>query len=97
MQSIIQLYEARDFESLIRTRYAEISKAENEEQLQTLIDRFKTRFQDDSKLNQAISSYKSALQVAPEFSDDGKIATFKLNDGFVKLSQMQDGKWGFHL
>ncbi|MCK5187401.1 MAG: hypothetical protein KAR43_09750 [Deltaproteobacteria bacterium] len=44
IQSIIQLYEARDFNSLIRTRYAEISKAENEEQIQSLIDRFTTRF-----------------------------------------------------
>lgn len=29
----MDLYAARDFDSLIRTRYAEIAKAENEEQI----------------------------------------------------------------
>ena len=68
IQSIIQLYEARDFNSLIRTRYAEISKAENEEQIQMLIDRFTNRFEDENKLNEAISTYKSVLQLTPDYS-----------------------------
>lgn len=44
VRSIIQLYEARDFDSLVRT-----------------------------------------------------VASFKLNNGFIKLSLMPNGKWGFHL
>lgn len=95
--AIIQLYEARDFDALIRTRYAEISKAENEQQVQKLIDRFATLFQGDDKLKEAISTYRSVLQVSPELSEDGTVATFKLDGAFVKLSQMPDGKWGFHL
>jgi len=97
IQSIIQLYEARDFNSLIRTRYAEISKAENEQQIQILIDRFTTRFKDENKLNQAISTYKSVLQLTPELSENDTVAIFKLNNGFIKLSRMPNGKWGFHL
>jgi hypothetical protein len=97
IQSIIQLYEARDFDSLIRTRYAEIWKAENEEQIQMLIDRFTTRFQVENKLNEAISTYKSVLQLTPELSENDTVAIFRLDNGFIKLSQMPNGKWGFHL
>ena len=97
IQSIIDLYEARDFDSLIRTRYAEIWKAKNEEQIQMLIDRFTTRFQDETKLNEAISTYKSVLELTPELSENDTVAIFRLDDGFIKLSQMQNGKWGFHL
>jgi len=97
IQSIIQLYEARDFDSLIRTRYAEIYKAENEEQIQILIDRFTTRFQDEHKLNEAISTYKSVLQLTPELSENDTVAIFRLDNGFIKLSQMPNGNWGFHL
>jgi hypothetical protein len=95
--AIIQLHEARDFDSLVRTRYAEIWKAESEQQIQSLVDRFKTRYQDDDTLEQAISIYRSALQIAPELAEDGTVATFELNNGFIKLSQMPDGTWGFHL
>ena len=97
IQSIIQLYEARDFNSLIRTRYAEISKAENEEQIQMLIDRFTNRFEDENKLNEAISTYKSVLQLTPELSENNTVAIFRLDNGFIKLSQMPNGNWGFHL
>ena len=97
IQSIIQLYEARDFDSLIRTRYAEIYKAENEEQIQMLIDRFTTRFRDENKLNEAITTYKSVLNLTPEISENDTVAIFRLDNSFIKLSQMQNGKWGFHL
>ena len=97
IQSIIRLYEARDFDSLIRTRYAEIFKAENEAQIQGLVDRFDTRFQDESALEEAISTYRAALQGAPTLSEDGTVATYQLSQGFIKLSRMPDGKWGFHL
>ena len=97
IQSIIDLYESRDFDSLIRTRYAEIYKAENEEQIQMLIDRFTTRFRDEKKLNEAISTYKSVLQLTPEISENDSMAVFNLGDSFIKLTRMTNGKWGFHL
>lgn len=97
VQSIIKLYEARDFDSLIRTRYAEIYKAENEVQVQKLIDRFTTRFEDEAKLNEAISTYKSVLELTPELSKNNTVAIFRLDNGFIKLSKMKNGKWGFHL
>jgi hypothetical protein len=97
IQSIIRLFEARDFDSLVRTRYAEISKAENEEQIQALVDRFETRFRDAAALEEAISTYRATLEGAPTLSEDGTVATFQLSRGFVKLSRMPDGKWGFHL
>jgi len=97
VESIIELYEARDFDSLIRTRYAEIYKAENEEQIQMLIHRFTYRFQDKTKLNEAISTYKSVLELTPELSENDTVAIFRLDNSFIKLSQMQNGNWGFHL
>lgn len=97
IQSIIKLYEAGDFDSLIRTRYAEIYKAENDEQIQMLIDQFKTRFRDENKLNEAISTYKSVLQLTPEISENDSMAIFNLDDKFIKLTRMTNGKWGFHL
>ncbi len=97
IQEIIKLYEIRDFDALIRTRYAEISKATNEQQVESLITRFTTRFGDEAVLNQAIATYKAALQITPEISEAGQVATFQLDQGFIKLSRMSDGKWGFHL
>jgi len=97
IQAIMDLYAARDFDSLIRTRYAEISKAENEEQIQFLIDRLDTTFQDDDQLSKAIALYASALQAAPEFSEDGTVVTFEASEGLVRLSRMSNGTWGFHL
>lgn len=97
LQEIINLYETRDFDKLIRTRYAEIYKAESEEQILVLIGQFKTRYSNEDMLNRVIDLYKSLLDKTPEFSDDNKTATFNLDNGFVKFSLMSDGRWGFHL
>ncbi len=43
IQEIIKLYESQDFESLIRTRYAEISKATNAQQVESLITRLPSK------------------------------------------------------
>ena len=97
LQAIIQLYENQDFDALVRSRYAEIGKAEGEEQVQALIDRLKGRFSDEERRKQAIALYKSLLAISPEISENGTVAVYKLDQGFVKLSRMPDGKWGFHL
>lgn len=95
--SIIALYKARDFDTLFRTRYAEIDKAETEEQIQSLIDRYASRFEGDEALNEAIATYTSVLTLTPELTEDGTVATFQLDGGSIKLSKMPDGTWGFHL
>ncbi len=97
VQAIIELYEARDFDALVRTRYAEISKAETDEQVETLIERFRTRFADEAVLQQGISVYESLSSKTPELTEDGTVATYSVEGGFVKLSKMPDGRWGFHL
>ncbi len=97
MEEIIRLYENRDFDSLIRTRYAEIHKAENDAQVQSLIDKFKTRFSSDDMLEMAISTYKTALQITPQIQDDGTTAIYNLEKGFIKLTRMENGNWGFNL
>ncbi len=97
VQAIIQLYETQDFDTLVRSRYAEIGKAEGEEQVQAIIDRFKGRFSDDERRSQAIALYRSLLAATPEISDNGTVAIYKLDQGFLKLSRMQDGRWGFQL
>jgi hypothetical protein len=95
--AIAELYRARDFDALVRTRYAEIAKAENDEQVRALVERFRSRFESDEALAQAVSTYESLQAVEPEMSDDGRVATFRVQQGFVKLSRMPDGRWGFHL
>jgi uncharacterized lipoprotein YmbA len=97
VQAIIDLHESRDFDTLVRSRYAEIGKAENDEQVQVLIDRFKARYEDESVLREAIAFYESALTSKLTLSADGAIATFELPGGAFKLSRMADGNWGFHL
>ena len=97
VREIIRLYEARDFESLVRTRYAELSKAESEQQVHALIDRFQERYRDEATLNQATLRYRSLLEMTPEITNDGNTATFNLGEGFVKLTRMPNGMWGFHL
>ncbi|MGK7876592.1 MAG: hypothetical protein AB4426_25850 [Xenococcaceae cyanobacterium] len=97
LQAIIALYSNSDFDSLVRTRYAEISKAESENEVKALIERFRTRYQDSGKLSQVIAIYEEALTIEPEVSPDGNVATFNLKNGFIKLSKMENGLWGFHL
>ena len=97
ISSIIKLYETEDFETLIKTRYAEISKAKDEGQVQSLIDKFKNAYSDKNKLKLAVSIYKSTLDLEPEMSDNGNVAKFMMKNNFIKLSRMDNGKWGFHL
>ena len=97
LRAIMQLYQARDFDALIRTRYAEISKAPHERAIQALVDQFTDLFQDDTQLQEAINTYQTALLRDPVLTDNGMTATFYLDDGFIRLSRMSSGKWGFHL
>lgn len=97
IKEIIKLYKAEDYVTLIRTRYAELPKADNEMQIKFLTDRFTKRFSDKEKLKQAIKTYKSALKAPKEWSNGGNNVTFKLEKGFIMLSVMPNGKWGFHL
>ena len=41
--------------------------------------------------------YKEALTIEPEVSPDGNVAIFNLENGFIKISKMENGLWGFHL
>ena len=97
LQAIIDLYEARDFDLLIRTRYAEIDKADGENQIQQLVDRFAKRFASDTSLREAVNTYRKALKIQPVLSEKGTIATFRLETGFIKLSLQKNETWGFHL
>ncbi len=99
LQAIIDLYESRDFDALIRDRYAEIGKAESEEQIRALIDRFAKRYADEEACKQAIALYRSLLSTSPKMAEEGDVATYVVDEGeaFVKLSRMPNGKWGFHL
>lgn len=95
IQAIIHLYEQQDFDTLIRTRYAEIDKAENEEQVKKLVNRFATRFSNEGKRNEVIAVFQSLLPLTPEISDDGSVATYKLDGRSFRLLLMPNGQWGF--
>lgn len=97
LQAIIRLYEAEDYDALIRTRYAEIGKTNNEQQVQSLIDRLATTFADPTELDRALTTYRSALSVEPRYSEDGTVAIFELGHASLRLSRMPGGKWGFNL
>jgi hypothetical protein len=87
--------EAGNFDGLIRTRYSEIAKAKTDAQVQTLVAQFSRRFGDKNALAQAIQTYKSALEIEPEISEDGPLAIYNLEQGTVVLSRMPNGMWGF--
>lgn len=97
LQAIIALYEARDFDALIRTRYAELDKARDEAQVKSLITRFETTFADSAALERAVATYEAALATEPDFDQQGATAVFGLEEGVVRLSRMADGRWGFRL
>ena len=97
LQAIADLYAAGDFDTLIRTRYAEIDKAKDEAQIQQLIERFTTRFADETQRARAVASYEEAAAMQPTLSENGTVATFQIEEGTVKISMKKDGKWGFHL
>jgi hypothetical protein len=97
LEVIMSLLEDRDFDTLVRTRYAEIDKAESEEQIVALVGRFESRFQNPESLDEILSNYRTALEKTPEFTAEDDVALFKLGDGVIRMSRMADGRWGFHL
>ena len=97
IRAIMEHYRSREFDRLIRERYAEIGKAETEDKVAALVERFKKKFSGDERIKQAIAIYETALEIEPTMENDGNVAKFKLERGFVKLSKMKSGKWGFHL
>ena len=94
---IATLYAQRDFDTLVRTRYAEIYKAEDEAQIQLLVERFSSRFANEEHIASAIAAYEEAAKLEPILSENGTVALFKLKAGSLKISLMKNGKWGFHL
>lgn len=97
LQIIHDLHEARDHDALIRTRYAEIWKAESEADILHLIARFDDLFANEVNYNEALATYQEAMGVDPDFSEDGSLATYTLSGGTLRLSRMPSEKWGFHL
>ena len=97
LRAIIALYESGDFATLIRSRYAEIDKAETEAQVTALITRFETQFEEPSRREEAITTYTALLDQTPTLSDDGRTATYTAESGTVRLSRMANGRWGFRL
>ena len=97
LSAIIALYEARDFDALVRTRYAEIGKAAGEEQVGQLIAKLSERFSDEQTIQEVVGIYQLALESEPELSEGGDTAVFVLERGTMRFSRLPDGKWGFHL
>ncbi len=97
MEAIISLIQAKDYEALIRTRYAEIGKANGEAQIQTLIDRMRTTYEADENAATVIANYREALAQVTAVSATDEVVDYSISTGVVKLSRMPDGNWGFHL
>lgn len=96
--AIAELYRARDFDALVRTRYAELHKAETEEQVTMLIERLRKSCAEPAALENIITTLETAAEEGtPEFSDDGRTATYDVPGSTIRISRMENGRWGFHL
>lgn len=94
---ISEILRSGDFDTLVKTRYAEIGKAENEEQVEQLVRKFEEEFSDPQRVKETIADFMKAIEGSPTFSADGTMATFEADFGQLKLSRMDSGLWGFHL
>lgn len=105
VQSIINLYEAKDFSTLIRERYTEIYKAEAAGKVDELIKKYTQRLSSETKLQQVISQYLKLLEVEakittnpiPRETESDSMALFSLEADTYKLYLQKTGKWGFHM
>ena len=105
LQIIITLYETRDFDTLIQERYAELYKAESQDEVKQLIDRFAKTFEDEDLLQEVIALYTQALSVppeiqtnpAPQLTETATMAIYNIGETTLKLYLLKTGKWGFHL
>ena len=105
LQIILELYQARNFETLVLERYAELYKANSENEIASVIAFFERRFSNEEKLNEVTSFFMVALEGSPEISNDyesqisetGEIAIFIVGDVTFTLYKMKTGLWDFHL
>jgi hypothetical protein len=95
--NILNLYEARDFEKLIRTRYADVWELQDEEQIANLVARFAARYADEDSFRAVVEIYREASHTPAEVSEEGDVATFRLKNRILRLYRMRDGRWGFRL
>ena len=106
LKAIVHLYETKDYDKLVRERYAEIHKAKNEGEVKELIQMFIDGFGDRKMFEAQVEKLKAALKSTPAVSDKGyspqmtetgETAVFKTDKGEVRLYKLKSGKWGFHL
>ena len=105
VRAMIELYQARDFATLIRERYTERHKAEAAGKMPELMDKYARRLAAEETLQQVISRYSECLEVDPVIADNpnpqvtetARIALFHLEAGTLKLYLQKTGKWGFHM
>lgn len=105
LSEILNLYRMRDFETLVRERYAELYKAKTEADILSVIALFGRRFSNNETLDEVISFLAIASEDSPEVSNDyepqisetGEIAVFMVDKETYTLYKMKTGVWGFHL
>lgn len=105
IKSIIALFQAKDFDTLIRERYSEIYKAQAVGKVDELINRVTKRFSNQKRLARSIQVFKRALDVEPEIminpapreTETDKMASFNVQDGPVVIYLQKSGKWGIHM
>ena len=108
LKEIKALYEAKNFEKLIKERYSEIHKAKDDAEVEKIIGFMKKRFGNEKNLNMVLKIYEGAEKVepvimknpSPNESEDENMAVFKIKfhgkELPFNLYQMKNGKWGFH-
>jgi hypothetical protein len=105
LKAIDECYKTKNFDKLVKERYAELHKCKNANEVQQVIDMFKKRFSNDKILKQISEIHAKALQVKPEIStnkhpqesETDKMAKFKVDKITIRLYLLKTGKWGFHM
>lgn len=105
IKEIMNLYKTKDFETLVKDRYAELHKAKSDTEVQKVIQMFSKKFSGDKILNRILAIYEITLAITPEIvenpnpqiTETNKMAIFKMEKGEMKLYLLKTGKWGFHI
>lgn len=105
LKIIMNLYKARDFNTLFRERYTELHKAKSEDEVKKIISRYAGKFAGDRLINKVVQIYSEALKSTPKIvknpypqvTETDKMAEFPITKNVLRVYLMKNGKWGFHL
>ncbi len=92
-----QLYEARDWDRLVRERCADAPYATAAAELLALTARLEREYADETAHRHLLAKLALAASLKPKLADDGRVALFAVNGEVLSLTLMDTGQWGVRL